>query len=358
MSRRLIGSVVGALAVAGLAAPVAHAGSPAKVNVRIEAPTRTLVDATLTTTRTPVSKDGDASHTCAGTSAAGAIEQATGGRWTANWADGLGFFVLAFGKTQPTSPNDYWTLWHNGKSSPTGVCDTELEDGDEVLEFICSPTPDFSSCTNRPLVLTGGRGSNSVVNVKVVALNGDGTSVPVKGAVVHGGRKDATTAADGSASVSLGDGQTALHATHTGDVPSAKLSCLFTKPKGDTACGSRDRTPPTLTIKAPRNDAVFAVGDAPRILKGGAKDPRGVTVALRLTRRTASGCTVFDGENGAFRRCPKKPQPLFTVGDRERWSYLLPAQLAVGSYTLQVRATDGAGNATAKTVRFSVAVIG
>ena len=358
MSRRLIGSIVGALAVAGLAVPVAHAGSPAKVHVRIEAPTRTLVDTTLTTTRTPVGgKDGDASHTCSGTSAAGAIEQATGGRWTANWFDGLGFAVLAFGKTQPTSPNDYWTLWVNGKSSPTGVCDTELQASDEVLEFICSPTADFSSCTNRPLMLTGGRGSNSVVDVKVVALNGDGTSVPVKGAVVQGGRKDVTTAADGSASVSLRDGQSGLRATHTGDVPSAKLTCLFSK-KGATSCGSRDRTPPTLTVKGIRADAVFAVGKAPRVLKGVAKDPRGVTVALRLTRRTAAGCTVFDGENGVFRRCPKKPQPLFTVGDRERWSYLLPAQLAVGSYTLQVRATDGAGNATTKTVRFSVAVIG
>ncbi len=70
--------------MAGLAAPVAHAGSPAKVNVRVEAPKRTILDTTLTTTRTKVRKDDDATHTCSGTSAAGALELATGGGWDAS----------------------------------------------------------------------------------------------------------------------------------------------------------------------------------------------------------------------------------------------------------------------------------
>src|SRR5215207_8081791 len=96
MSRRIIGSVVGALVAAALVAPLAHAASPARVHVRAEAPGRTLVDTTLTTTRRAVvGKDGNDAHSCTGTSVAGALEQATAGDWAASWFDGLGYAVDA-----------------------------------------------------------------------------------------------------------------------------------------------------------------------------------------------------------------------------------------------------------------------
>ena len=48
-------------------------------------PGRTLVDATITTTRTAVvGKDGNTAHSCTGTSVAGALEQATAGDWDAS----------------------------------------------------------------------------------------------------------------------------------------------------------------------------------------------------------------------------------------------------------------------------------
>ena len=59
-----------------------RAAGPATVTVRVEGDAETLVPRTaLTTTTAPVSKDGDASHSCTGTSAAGALEQASGGDW-------------------------------------------------------------------------------------------------------------------------------------------------------------------------------------------------------------------------------------------------------------------------------------
>ena len=353
MHRRIIGSVVGALAIAGLAAPVALAGSPAKVSVRAEAPGRTLVDTTLTTTRAAVVKDGNAAHTCTGTSIAGALEQATSGDWAATWFNGLGYAVDAIrGVRAPADFSAYWALWVNGRTSMTGVCDTELHNGDDVLEFLCTSTPDFSSCTNLPLDLQVVRPRRGKMEVKVVLLKGDGTSTPVAGATVQGGARPVTTGADGGATVTLRDGQSTLRATHAGDVPSSRLHCQ----RGPRVqhCGSQDRTAPAVTLKGIADGQAFDAAHAPRVLRGTARDPEGAGVAFRLTRRAGGACTAFDGKRSRFRPCGRSGAPLVDAGDGPRWSYLLPSRLAAGRYRLTVIATDDAGNRRVVTVRFAV----
>lgn len=355
MSRRILGSIAGALATAALVAPLAHAASPAKVSVRVEAPGRTLVDTTLTTARQPVvGKDGDKTHSCTGTSAAGALEVATRGDWDATWFNGLGYSVETIrGVRAPADFSAYWTLWLNDRLSMTGVCDTELEKGDEVLSFLCTATPDFSSCTNLPLDLVLQRVRGGVAIVKVVLLKGDGTSTSVAGAKVRGGERVVTSNAAGIARVTLRDGESALRATRAGDTPSARLHCL--RGPDRVSCGSRDRTPPSLSLRDIPHRARFAREDAPRELRGVAKDGGGIAdVSFRLTRRAGGSCTVFDGERGRFRPCAGRPAPLVSAGDDVRWSYLLPAKLAPGSYGLAVIATDDAGNRMRMRVRFVV----
>lgn len=354
MSRRIIGSVGGALATASLLAPLAHAaGTPARVSVRAEAPGRTLVDTTLTTTRAAVVKDGDSAHSCTGTSAAGALDQAVGGNWDGTWFDGLGYAVDAIrGVRGPADFSAFWTLWVNGRSSATGICDTELHPGDRVLEFLCTSTPDFSSCTNLPLDLlaVGRRGKRYAV--KVVLLKGDGTSTPVAGATVTGGAVPVRTGADGTATVALRDGQSLLRATHAGDVASGSLHCQ--SGQHGAACGSQDRTPPDVTVKGIANGATFDAAHAPRVLRGLARDPEGSGVVFRLTRRIDGRCTAFDGAHARFRPCGGKGAPLVDAGDGPRWSYLLPAKLGPGAYRLAVAATDGPGNRRVVSVRFTV----
>ncbi len=359
MSRRLIGSIVGALVVAGAVAPIAQAGTPAKVQVRVEAPGKTLVATTLTTTRAKVVKDGDAAHSCTGTSAAGALEQATAGKWTASWFDGLGYAVDSIGGVKaPADFSAFWTLWVDGRSSLTGVCDTELKAGDEVLEFLCTSTPDFSSCTNLPLALVPGKVYAGKVTVKVVRLKGDGTSEAVALATVRGGAKIVTTDADGRATVALDAPGGTLRASHSGDVASAPLSCVLGD--GGGSCGTSDKLAPALALHGIRHGEVFAAADAPRTLRGAARDAGGLAdVSLRLTRRAADGsCTAFDGKRGAFRPCAGKRAPLVEVGDGAKWSYLLPAKLAAGRYGLLVVATDKAGNRTRTKVQFAVEAAG
>lgn len=344
MPRSILGSLAGALAVTALAAPVAQAAAPADVTVRVEGPASTLADAQVRTLTRPVVKDGE--HACSGTSAAGALDLATNGRWEASYSASFGYFLTGVGGLAPTG-SDYWTIWVNHRSSMTGLCDTELQDGDEVLLFLCTPTADFSGCANRPLGLVAPRGKSAAPTVQVVAYGADGSTTPVAGATVAGGSKAVTTDAAGRAKVTLAVGQSSLRATRTGDVPSATLHCA------DGRCGSSDVTPPAVTVAGIAPGQKFAAAKAPRALRGTAVDPAGATVELRLVRRAAGKCTVLDGRSERFVGCKRKAAPV-AAGDRRRWSYLLPARLPAGSWTLTVRATDRAGNAASRTVRFTV----
>lgn len=345
MPRSILGPVAGALAITALAAPLAQAaGKPADVTVRVEGPSATLAAAQVRTLARPVVKDGE--HGCSGTSAAGALELATKGRWTAAYNASFGYFLTGVGGVTP-SGSDYWTVWVNGRSSMTGLCDTELQDGDEVLLFVCTPTPDFSGCANRPLALIAPKRKSTAPTVQVVAYGADGRPTPVAGATVTGGAKAVKTDAKGRAKVTLTAGQSDLRATRPGDVPSATLHCAAGR------CGSSDVTAPAVTVKGIAAGQRFAAAKAPRALRGTAVDPAGASVELKLVRRFRGACTVLDGRSERFVRCKKKATPV-DAGDRRSWSYLLPSRLAAGSYALTVRATDGNGNSGRATVRFTV----
>lgn len=350
MSRTILGSLVGALAVIALGAPLAHAaGSPAKVTVRVEGPSRTLVYAPLTTTRTPVVKDGDRAHACSGTSAAGALEQATGGAWDATYYRGLGYAVSTIDGVRPAAASDYWTLWVNGRSSSTGLCDTELQNGDELLLFVCRSGADDFACANAPLGLIAPRGKSARPTLKVVTYAADGSTRPAPGATVTGGASAVRADAAGNAKVTLRAGQSRLRATRDGDVPSAPLFCAA------DACGSRDRTPPVVSIAQIRDGQVFSAATAPRTLRGTALGLDGGIVELRLTRRYGGKCWAFAGRIDDFVRCPRTGAAWFQAADRERWSYLLPAKLPTGRYTLGALASDASGNVARRFVRFTVA---
>ncbi|MBB4664743.1 hypothetical protein [Conexibacter arvalis] len=314
------------------------------MTVRVEGPSATLADARVTTSARAVAKDGE--HACSGTSAAGALELATKGRWSASYNPSFGYFLTGVGGVAP-SGSDYWVVWLNGRSSMTGLCDTELQNGDELLLFVCEPTPDYSGCTNRPLGIVAPRGRSAAPTVRVVAYAPDGTTTPVPGATVSGGTKAVRTDARGRAKVTLAAGQSSLRATRDSDVPSAPLHCAAGR------CGSSDVTAPTVKIAGLPAGKAFAAGKAPRALRGTAADPSGAKVELRLTRRAGGACTVLDGRSERFVPC-KRRAAWVAAGDRRRWSYLLPSRLAPGRYTLQARATDGAGNVGRAVARFTV----
>jgi hypothetical protein len=367
-ARRLTGLLAAGLLL--IPAMPAGAAGPANVTVRVEGTGDTLVPrTTVRTTTTPVNKDGQAGHTCTGTSVAGALDVATGGAWTATWSNSLKYFVTGI-KGESPSGTDFFSLWINGRESQLGVCDAELQEGDDVLFFVArcvaGPPPDYA-CQNPPvlpLVLTAPAGvtAGEPVTVRVTELAPNGIASPVAGATVSGGGVTAMTGADGAATLRLIT-DAALRATKEGRARSAtevvrvtaapglvpiEPAVVCRTPEGDL-CGAPDRRAPVGKILSVREGQRFARGRGPRTLRGTvAADPSGIRlIRLRLTRNDNGRCQTFDGRRErllALRRCGAARGSWFAVGDRADWSYLLPARLGRGRWVLDLEVTDGAGN--------------
>src|ERR1700677_4518764 len=132
---------LGLLLVLGVGStPSAVAAGPATVTVRAvgtsDQPVLPLTQ--VTTNETPVVKDGDSEHSCAGTSAAGALELASKGSWDGEWSSGFGYGVETIEAVDyPFGNQDRWAFWLNNQPVPlgTGVCGTELSTGDSLLFF-------------------------------------------------------------------------------------------------------------------------------------------------------------------------------------------------------------------------------
>jgi hypothetical protein len=127
----------------------------------------------------------------------------------------------------------------------------------------------------------------------------------------------------------------------------AASSCLTTGDDGN--CGTKDRRAPRGKILPIREGQRFGKGKGPRGLRGIVTgDPSGIAaVRLRLTRNDHGRCQTFDGRTermATLKRCGAKRGTWFSAGDREAWSYLLPARLGAGRYVLDVEASDRAGN--------------
>jgi hypothetical protein len=373
MSRRCIGLVAVIGAIAATAAPATAAG-PANVTVRVEGLADTLVPRTaLTTTSTTVNKDGVAGDDCTGTSAAGALQQATGGDWSGPWFAGFGYSVeIVRGESHPFGGDpQFWGFFVNDALSQTGLCGAELQTGDQVLLAPISETLGASytvlSLGGVPAIAKPGVPFTVTVSRTTTDSSNNVTRQPVPGATVSGGGATAATGADGTAQVTLGArGPASLRATHGDDVRSASEPVCVTD-GGDGACGSTSAASACATTgddgncgtkdrRAPRGKIVsiaegqhFGKGRGPRGLRGTATpDPSGIAdVRLRLTRNDHGRCQTFDGRSArlvALKRCGAKRGKWFSAGDREQWSYLLPTRLGPGRYVLDVQVRDRAGN--------------
>jgi hypothetical protein len=185
MKTRLLSLLLGAC-LCSLA--IASTGAFAKtVSVRVEGQTHTLVKRSLVTLGTgSFTKDGNPDHTCAATSAAGALQEATDGSWSGTWSDGLGYFVSTIrGETHSGSP-DFYSFWLNDKLATSGICQTTLKDGDELLFFVdrCVFDAATGACSNDPVLpldlrLAARQSKDGTTQVTVVAYTATGKTKSV-----------------------------------------------------------------------------------------------------------------------------------------------------------------------------------
>jgi Domain of unknown function (DUF4430) len=135
MNRKTLAALVGAVVLALAASSAAlAAGSGPAVSVQIKTATKTLLHAAgvhgekgwITKGKTPRGK-------CPGSSAAGALDAATHGRWTGKYSASVGgTFVTSILGVKPKS-NEFWEFVVNGKPASVGICLVKLKPGQKLL---------------------------------------------------------------------------------------------------------------------------------------------------------------------------------------------------------------------------------
>jgi hypothetical protein len=360
----------------------ASAGTPATVTVRVLGPAPNYEPLTpltqVTTTTTEVSRDGGA---CSGTSAAGALELATRGNWAGTWNSEYADYEITsidersypFGKDLP-----YWSFWLNNAEASKGVCEAELEAGDQVLFFpqcySSEECPSASSVLGVEAPATVEVDKPVTVTVRSYPRNG-GAATALAGATVGGGGTSAETNSEGHATLVLsGDGTFTVRATGAAGeepraVPGETIICAHAGNDGTcgtvvpagspllqpTAGGPTPRAPYTgsyaLVAGATgiREGEVYSRSDAPRTLSGKVVTQASVTsISLRLRRAYGGDCWAYDGSRERLERVRCGHGSFFKIASGgDSFSYLLPSRLPPGRYVLDIQAVDSAGNHTA-----------
>jgi len=373
--------------------------------MRIEGSSQTLLSPTVVTTQADPfhpANDPVAGHTCPGTSAGQALELSTGGTWSGTYFTSFGDYEVdsILGEAHPTGATDggYWSFWVNNAPAQVGVCQQQLNPGDQVLFF-----PDcFGTCP-------AGFVSPAVLGLRVPAVvqsgtpftasvvsypNAGGQPSALVGATITGGGASATTGPGGQATVTLATpGSYLLGAAAPNTVRTESAICVHngndgncgttkgkpgapatgpaaggqgmsggtgaTRPAGcvtngsDGLCGTLDKTAPIARLQIAEGRH-FAHGRGPRVLSGTVTaDPSGLrTIRLRLTRLNHRVCQVFSPQKTTLvdGSCRIDVAPWFPVGPPSPFSYLLRKRLPAGRYVLDVEAVDNAGNVEAKQV--------
>ncbi|HEX3509663.1 MAG TPA: hypothetical protein VHT27_01055 [Solirubrobacteraceae bacterium] len=350
-------------------------GAPATVTVRVEGPSSTLLPATTVTTNSaPVVKDGNSADSCAGTSAAGALELATKGSWSGNWYSGLGYSVETIeGQAFPFTQPFYWTFWLDNKPSTIGICEAQLSSGDSILFFpeCFSETAGECPAPANPLAIEGPASAETGMPVTFSVLsypNAGGAAAPGTGATVSDPGEHSSAATDSAGRASLTFATAGVHTVDVsapGSVRSETTICVHAG--NDGTCGttapaapeagvapSTARKPYTgpfavvATVAGAAEGHAYAPAQAPRLLAGTVLAHTSVSsVSLELRRRYKGRCWAFAAKSARFERAPCGSGTPFPVATGASFSYLLPSALKPGRYVLDVLATDAAGNHTA-----------
>ncbi len=362
--------------------PPAEAAAPSTVTVRVEGLNgETLLPQTQVTTATAaIPVEGGS---CSGTSAGGALYDATHGNWKVKYSsegveiDGIeGLVFSSFAE----NPGIYWAFWLNGGYSAHGACSEEVSSGADIVFFAqCYATGSDcpTSATAPDHFLTSTAPTSSVVNVgegvfvtvgSVATATGMPESSLPLGVTVRAGSVSATPGPTGLATLEFASAGTyTLQARGPDSVPSDTFTiCVHNGNDGTCGTTAPARSPASLTpaAGAPKpytgpfavvsnvtgliDGHVYGRREAPRLLAGTIRSSSAVaSIRIELRREYRRRCYAYDGVRERFvvARCGTGRS--FTLAGGPSFSYLLPAALSRGRYVLDVSATDAAGNRTA-----------
>jgi hypothetical protein len=192
MNRRNILALAGAITALALAP--ATAAQAAKVTVRVEGKTKTLLAPTVVKVGSgSVTKFGAPTGACPAASAQGALDTATHHSWIGTWSTTYGpqyFITSILGESYAKSKTYYWGIFVNNRYATTGACLIKLHPGDQLLFATEGMSAEYPIAVIAPAHATIGHR----FIVKVVAYNAKGKAKPLAGATVsingHSGKTD------------------------------------------------------------------------------------------------------------------------------------------------------------------------
>ncbi len=381
-------TLVALVVAAVLSAPAALAGTPAAVTVRVVGLTGTtlLPQTQVTTTTTPIDPDGNPSDTCSGTSAGGALYDATHGNWVVDYEEKYGYQIDGIqGLNFPPFsqvPDAYWSFWMNDAPAEVGACGQELSSGDDVVFFAqcdAEGTDCPTSKTAPEHFLTETAPSTAQVGTPVAVTVGSLSTETGKaeaslpgGVTVAAGSLSATPNVQGVAMLTFPSvGTYTIEAAAPDSVPSDPHTiCVHNGDDGTcgttiVACpvdtsgcegGHVEKVlppPPPLPEVAHAggvvNGHVYPKHGAPRILTGSVEVPANNTlrqVRIALERRVHGHCFAFSGRRGTFVRGGCHKLRFFDVANTTSFSYLLPTRLPEGRYVYDIEAVSDSGDIT------------
>lgn len=188
-------------AVAVCLMPAGALAAPVSVTVRVEGAKQELVDRTVQVRSGTFTRSG---HSCPEQSGAGALNLATGGRWSGSWSQSYATFsvVSIFGESYPfTQTKRYWELFVDGVPASTGLCGIKLRRAEQLL-FAAVP----ESGTVYPLLATGPSVArvSQKVTLKVFAYDAKGGLHRTHPTSVTGSAGSVTITAQGTVIVRFG----------------------------------------------------------------------------------------------------------------------------------------------------------
>ncbi len=374
MKSNVLAGAVAGLVTLGCAAGASAA--PVTVPLRVEGPTKTLVERSVTVDVRPFKfSNSGQTYTCDGTGSTGTttVPSPTRNGALAEAAERDGFELT--GKFSSFGPSferingesvaydgasmRYLVEYKNGVASQFGGCGDTIQAGDDVLYAYGTGSESLLKLAG-PATVKPGQSATLTVTTQP-----DGAAAP--GASVAG----AVSGVDGKATTPAltQRGPVSFKATRTGAIRSNAVTVCVTD-GADGFCGTTVPSPtapsaPMPTPPEPPRDMSaafaditsiaegqrFARADGPRSIAGKVDpEPAGIKdVRLRLSRTDGRRCYRFDGAKERLvraRKCGVKNARTFSVGASSDISYLLPSALPRGRYVLDVIVQDRAGHQT------------
>ncbi len=241
------------LSLASVISSASAAGNLATVTVRIQGlGGETLLQQTqVTTNTTSVAVEGGG--TCEGTSAGGAIYDATGGNWKVKYQpegveiQGLeGLDLPEFNSKEPSGI--YWAFWLEGKYAEQGMCSQSIASGQHIVLFpqcyAVGPMCQSATAPNNFLTAVPGGSTADVgqqIPVTLGALNTETAlsegSLP-EGDLLTDGAQTFAPAADGVADVSFSAPGLYMLQAHAPDSVASDPFTICVHNGNDGTCGT------------------------------------------------------------------------------------------------------------------------